>query len=101
MLPEELRPFFWDVDFEALRWSEYRDFIITRILSRGDWPSIIWVRQFAGDTTIRSTITRLRGRDLSPQQLRFWELIVKLPHRVVTGWINDPAGRVWNHRRHA
>jgi hypothetical protein len=34
-LPEELRPLFWEVDFNKLRWDKNREFVAGRILQNG------------------------------------------------------------------
>lgn len=98
MLPEELRPFFWDVEFDKLRWSEYRDFIITRVLSRGDWHSVIGLRSRVGDKVVREAVEKTSGRDLSPEQLWLWQNILEIPKPLVNHWLAHPKRRIWDQR---
>ena len=55
-LPDRLRPFFWDYDFDALNWGEDRDLIIKRILASGDWNAITWLRAHIGDDSLKAWI---------------------------------------------
>jgi hypothetical protein len=97
-LPDALRPLFWEHDFETLTWEEDRDLIIARVLAAGSWEAVAWLRSQVSDAELRQWIQRRRGRGLSRQQLRFWELIVNLPHRQVNAWLADAGSRVWHER---
>ena len=72
--------------------------MIGRILSVGDWESIQWLLQRLGHDELRQWIEQRRGRGLEPEQLRFWEVVLGIPHRTVSAWIaaGDPA---WLGRR--
>jgi hypothetical protein len=97
-LPEALRPLFWDHDFDALSWHRDRDFIIGRILAAGTWESIRWLRARIGDCGVRDWILRHAGRGLTPQQLRFWELVLGLPQQEVDAWLAREGRQVWDRR---
>jgi hypothetical protein len=97
-LPAKLRRFFWEYDFRELGWKEDKDLIISRILTRGDWDSILWLRARVDSPRLRDWIIQHRGRGLSPEQLRFWELALKIPHRQVNSWLAAPARRIWDQR---
>lgn len=97
-VPEFLRPLFWDCDFDQLRWDEYRDFITGRILISGHWDTIQWLRRQIGDEGLRSWIRRREGRGLSPQQLRFWELILELSKAEVDRWLAAQEANPWSRR---
>lgn len=99
-LPSSVRGLFWDIDAGALRWERDRDLIIGRILSSGSWDVVRWLRQRAGDPALRDWIERHDGRGLSPQQLRFWQLILDIPERQVSGWLARAQRQVWDRRTH-
>jgi hypothetical protein len=44
---------------------------------------------------IRDWIIRHRGRQLSSQQVRFWEAIIGLPAEDVQQWLAEPERRLW------
>jgi hypothetical protein len=97
-LPVSLRALFWDYDFETLTWEDDRDLITARVLASGTWEAVIWLRSRLGDRALRDWIERYQGRGLSPQQLRFWELILGLPHRQVNAWLAASRRQIWDKR---
>ncbi|MFM7289872.1 MAG: DUF6922 domain-containing protein [Planctomycetia bacterium] len=94
-LPEPLRPLFWDCDFAMLDAARQRAFIIGRVLASGPLDAIRWLRRTYGDDMIRDWIIRHRGRQLSSQQLRFWEAVIGLPAVDVRQWLAEPERRLW------
>jgi hypothetical protein len=97
-LPRMLRSLFWEYDFEALTWESNRDLVIARVLAHGTWDDVTWLRSRLGDTALREWIVCHQGRELSPQQLRFWELILDLPHQQVSACLQVQERRVWENR---
>jgi hypothetical protein len=97
-LPPELADLFWEYDFSSLSWSDHRDFLALRILSHGCWEQIRWLRDVMPDDALRQLIIATRGKDLSPRQLRFWQLILELPDSEVDGWLSSPSRQIWDRR---
>jgi hypothetical protein len=97
-LPNLLRPFFWDYDFNALTWEEDRDLVIKRIITSGDWNAINWLRSHTGDESLKEWIQKHQGDGLSPPQLRFWELILGIPRRQVNDWLLMKEQSTWEKR---
>ena len=97
-LPRSLRPSFWDYDFARLNWAADRDLIIGRILAVGNWDSLRWLRRRLPDAELRSWLEHRRGAGLSNRQLRYWELMLKLPRRIVNAWLAQPGRQVWEGR---
>jgi hypothetical protein len=64
-----------------LSWATDRDLIIARILAVGNWDSLRWLRRRFPDAELRDWLIQRRGAELSSKHLRFWELILDLPHR--------------------
>ena len=100
-LPARLRPLFWDYDFAALNRKEDRDLVTARVLASGDWQTLRWLRRRLGDPALRAWIRSRGGRGLTPRQLRYWELILELPHREVNAWLADEARQIWDRRLQA
>ncbi len=100
-LPVRLRALFWDYEFAGLSWKSDSDLIIGRVLATGDWDSIKWLGRKLGDERLRTWIEKRSGAGLSPRQLRFWEVVLELPHRKVNAWLRDPRRQVWDGRRHS
>ena len=98
-LSAALRPLFWDYDVAKLRWPRDRELVIARVLQKGTWDNLCWLRRRAGDRALRAWIIRRRGRGLDPPDLRFWELILHIPRCTVNAWLADPERPVWDRRR--
>ena len=98
-LPEHLRPLFWDYPFGRLRWETDAPFVINRILARGSFGSLKWLRRKIGDEGLRQWITQHRGRGLGPDDLAFWQVVLELPKKSVKDWLQDPGRKVWDERR--
>ena len=97
-LPESIRLLFWEYAEGAVSWERHRDFVVERVLSRGDWDAICWVRRQAGDAGLLDTLRRTRGRWLSRPQIRFWRLIFGLPDAEVETWLSSEARPLWDGR---
>ena len=97
-IPDKLRPLFWDCDFERLQWPNDMDFITGRILTSGEWESLQWLRSKTGDAALREWLITHNGGGLSPERLRFWELILPIPHQMVNSWIMKESRSIWRQR---
>jgi len=97
-LPESMRPLFWDCPFAQLHWPTHRDFVTARVLACGDWQALRWLRRRLGDNDLRQWLMHRQGAGLSRRQLRFWELILELPHRTVDSWLARPSQRIWDQK---
>lgn len=97
-LPDFLKKFFWDYDFQKLMRPGDRDLIIGQILQVGDWRSIGWSREQIGDDDLKHWILKHRGRGLSPRQMRYWQVILDLPDEQVNQWMQAIAEAPWDTR---
>lgn len=75
-LPEFLRPYFWDVEFENLDREKHRHLIIKRLLDRGNLKEIEFVIKTYGKSGIREVV--LSTRDLARPTGNFWADILDL-----------------------
>ena len=97
-LPQRLRPLFWDYEFRRLNWKSDSDLIIGRVLAAGDWDAVRWLLRVVPRLELRDWLEQRRGAGLSSRQLRFWELILELPHNEVKAWLADSGRQVWEGR---
>jgi hypothetical protein len=97
-LPPAIRLLFWDYDVRRLRWDRDRDLVIGRVLAAGPWETVVWLQERIGREGIRDWLLSRRGRGLSPQQLRYWQLVLDLPKKQVDAWLGDPSRQVWDRR---
>jgi hypothetical protein len=97
-LPESLSMFFWDCDFALLSWENNRDAIISRLLEAGSWEALLWLRTKLGDRELSRWLVQRKGANLTPRQLRFWEVVLDLPHPEVTHWVVGASTSPWEGR---
>ncbi|MGH9522667.1 MAG: DUF6922 domain-containing protein [Terriglobales bacterium] len=82
MIPQELRPFFWDVDSDTLDLREHRDYVIARILEFGDDAAVLWMNQTYAGEDIRRVVRQ--ERRLSPKSANFWGIIYDIPREEIS-----------------
>ncbi len=80
-LPDFLRPFFWEVDFDSLRPDDWPDYIIERLLEYGDDRAIRWVRRTFGDEQVADVVRR--SRRISRKTANFWAVILGIPRQEI------------------
>lgn len=70
-LPKTLHNLFWDVNIQSLNEYTHKEFIIQRILEKGDFSSIRWILRRYSLDTISQIITS--GTNLSSATVNFWK----------------------------
>ncbi len=74
-LPDFLRPYFWDVEFEKLD-TKNAFFVIKRVLDRGNTHDVRWLIGTYGLDSIKQLI--LKTRDLDRSTGNFWADVLGL-----------------------
>jgi hypothetical protein len=77
MLPEAVRPLFWDVDTDRFDAIQYPQYTIERVLEYGDQVAVGWLWALFGGDRIASVLTR--SRRLSRRSANFWALVLEVP----------------------
>lgn len=98
VLPPAISSLFWDCDAGRVDWERDRDFVVGRVLVSGGWAAGRWVRIQLGDAGLRAWIERHKGRGMSPQRLRFWQLVLDLDPSEVSRWIAAHRSDPWGER---
>lgn len=98
-LPNFLRPLFWEYDFSKLFWPADKELVLRKILEDGDWLSLRWLRSMGLFFEVKEYIVKTEGRGLTPQKLRFWELVLDLKHSTVSKWIENMRSNPWHNRQ--
>lgn len=76
-LPEFLKPYFWDVDFEKLSVSGKPEFIVNRLLNQGNLDAALWVRGNYPDELVKKVLKT--QRDFSLKRASFWGMMYGVP----------------------
>ena len=80
----ELAWLFWDVDPGAIDLVGHRDYVIERIMTRGDWRAMRWLAEHVEKSELAAFLRR-RGHVLTPRDRAFWSLVAEVPSSVVPG----------------
>jgi hypothetical protein len=97
-LPQTLQPVFWDYPFSKLSWKHDRELIIRRVLANGSWESVRWLRNALGDDRLRKWLISRKGKGLSPRQLRYWALVLRIPKKDADMWVKSASENPWGKR---
>lgn len=81
MLPQELRPLFWDANLDSFNPLDYPAYTIARILEFGDQNAITWLGETFAEAQIVEVL-RAESR-LSRKSANFWALIYHIPREEI------------------
>jgi hypothetical protein len=84
MVPGELAWLFWDVDPSTIDLEQHRDYVLERVMTRGDWLAMLWLVDNFRNAELAEFLRR-RGDRLTPRDLAFWSVIAEVPVRAVPG----------------
>ena len=91
MIPEHLRPFFWEVDADNLNPHEHGAYVIGRILEQGTDEAVSWMRANFSEEQIKKVIRE--DHRLSPKSATYWALMYEIPRDQVAALSHQPATR--------
>lgn len=84
MIPAELAWLFWDVDPSTIDLDRHRDYVLERIMTRGDWLAMRWLIDRVAAAELAEFLSR-RGDRLPPRERAFWSVVSGVPHRAAPG----------------
>jgi hypothetical protein len=77
MIPQGLRPLFWDTNLDHFDPVSYPAYTIGRVLEYGDDQAVRWLRDTFSETQIVEVLRT--ERRLSRKSANFWGLIYHVP----------------------
>jgi Family of unknown function (DUF6922) len=77
MIPQHIKPLFWDTNLDNFIPSAYPEYTIARVLEYGDDKAVAWMKEAFPEEQIREVI-RTESR-LSPRSATFWALVFGIP----------------------
>jgi len=90
-LPEFLRPYFWDVAFDKIELTKNPQFVLKRVLDRGDTKALLWAISMFDNSSIAKLITT--SRDLSTKTANFWADMLNVD-KVTVPCLQKPYSRI-------
>ena len=88
MIPQQLRPLFWDVSPEQFDPRNHPDYAIFRVLELGDGQAVAWMRENFSEAQVIRVIRA--ERRLSPKSANFWALVYGIPVHEVAAFRRSP-----------
>ena len=73
-LPEMLKKYFWDCDFEEINMDRYAFFIAERILNFGDMDSLKWLTARTDKAFLREVVRK--SRNLDKKTRNYWKMVL-------------------------
>ncbi len=86
-IPEFLYSFFWEYDLRDIDIVRHADFIIGRIMERGSWESMVWLKKEFPRDVMRNFLEKRGKRILSPRELNYWAFVVGIPAEKRQEWL--------------
>lgn len=75
-VPASVRRLFWDVDPDAVDLDRHRDYVLERVMARGTWDAMRWLRATYDTREIADFLGRKGGR-LTPRDRAYWSLVTR------------------------
>lgn len=99
-LPEFLFPLFWEYYPETIDIVKHAGPIMDRIMERGSWASMLWLRRTYSKDQLVSFLEKRGNRILPSRELNYWALISGIPPEKRQKWLEKARGRhhVWRGR---
>ncbi len=80
-LPKSFKQYFWDVDFDKVDPQKSDQYVIHRLIDRGNDKAIRWLLKHYSKDLIKEVVTNRRG--FSPKTANFWALLLNIDARKV------------------
>lgn len=93
---QNIKRYFWDIDFNTLDFEKNSEYIIARILEYGDPESTDWLFSFYDKDVILGVLKK--SRQLSPKSANYWALIFDVPKeeiKCLNKQFRETRSRVW------
>lgn len=69
-MPQSVKRLFWEYNTDAINYESHKDFIIERVLEKGNMEGVVWLFKQYSITEIKQTI--FSSCNISTSTLNFW-----------------------------
>jgi hypothetical protein len=88
-LPPDVLRLFWDTEPERVDLHEHRDYVMERVMSRGGWTAMCWLRATYSPGELADFLGR-KGRRLAARELAYRALIAGIELSPAPGGARPP-----------
>lgn len=86
-VPESLFGFFWESEPETIHIIRHGDFVMGRIMERGNWEAMRWLLETYSKKQLAAFLEKRGRRILPPRELNYWSLITGIAKEKRTDWV--------------
>lgn len=99
-IAEFLYPLFWEYDPGTVDVVKHADLVMGRIMERGGWAAMCWLRKTYTTEQLVSFLERRGKRVLPIRELNYWAVITEIPEEKKQMWFKEArkAPYVWRRR---
>jgi len=87
--PPEVARLFWDVDAAGVDPARHRDYVMERVMARGDWAAMGWLRRTYTPDEMADFLRR-KGERLAPRERAYWAVIAGIEMPIPRGGGRPP-----------
>jgi len=97
-IPESLFGLFWELEPETIHIVRHGDFVMGRIMERGNWEAMRWLLKTYSKKQLASFLKKRGRRILPPRELNYWSLITGIAKEKRTEWVRESRenNSVWS-----
>jgi hypothetical protein len=88
-LPPDVARLFWDTDPDQIDLRRHHDYVMERVMSRGGWVAMCWLRQTYPTEELGDFLLR-KGARLAPRERAYWALIAGVEVPISPGGARPP-----------
>ena len=93
-LPTFLHTLFWEFNVKGIDIVQHADTIMGRIMERGNWQAMRWLRTAYHSEQIVSYLERRGRRVLSPREVNYWAFVSGVPDDKRVVWVKEARRRL-------
>ena len=99
-LPTFLHRFFWEYDPEKIERNKHADLIKSRIMERGSWQAMVWLKSAYSDEELMDFLCRKGNRILPLRELNYWAMVSGVSDEMRKRWLKDATKgkNIWKER---
>ncbi|MEW6455899.1 MAG: hypothetical protein AB1410_04195 [Acidobacteriota bacterium] len=78
---EELKTYFWDIDFKSLDFEKFSFYVIERLLEFGDEKATEWMIDYYGTEKVKEVVKK--SRNISKKTANLWSIVLEIPFKEI------------------
>ena len=94
LLPAFLHTLFWEFNVRDIDIVQHADTIMARIMGRGNWQAMRWLRRTYRTDQVVSYLERRGKKMLPPREVNYWAFVSGVPEDKRVAWVREARRRL-------